>query len=240
MNQEFQSQDYWSQAWQRHIKNYLTSPPRTGYWVKTFFPDKNWRFLEIGGGSCRDSLYLANQGFKVIGTDFEESPLEYLRSHFPDAPIQLQCEDAFALSFSDKSLDVSFHNGLWVCFEDDQNLIKLFKEQVRVTKKYVVIIVHNAQNTQMVQSFKEKSKHDSLYNIRFFTFHEVKELIKKSGVPVKKISIKKFGGFFDKFYSLSEKKRKWLSFFPFESLVPHLYYFQRWKNTERIACLIEL
>ena len=239
MNNEFTHDEYWSKAWAQHIESYLLAPPRTGYWLASQFLT-SLSVLEIAGGSCRDSRYLASQGFKAIGTDFDQKTLDYLAKRCLDSSLLMQREDAFSLSFSDKSIDLSFSNGFWVLFENDQQIYSLIHEQARITKKYLISLVHNIENTKLVSLFKELSIHAPLYDIRFFHREELLDIVNSSGIEYKSISIGKFGGPIDKLLAstIKEIKNPVQSFA--RKLVPHMYNFQSWKITERVVCVIEL
>jgi len=90
-------------------------------------------------------------------------------------------------------------------------------------------------------TFKEKSKNDDLYKIRFFDKNEIINIIEDSDIKYKSIKVIKFGGIFDRFYNKRLKKVVPNIFYPFrKSLIPKLYQLQKWKNTERVCCIVEL
>lgn len=240
MSNYFSSESFWQNAWRRHIDVYLANPPRCGYWLAAMFPDKKLKFIEIAGGSCRDSRYLADTGYSCIGTDFDQYTIEYLKDRFPHSSLRLFREDAFHFSFLDKSFDISFSNGFWILFSDNQQLYSLLKEQERITRRYIITLVHNATNKKLVKEFQEKAKTDQLYNIRFFQINELRTIINSSGILYKRIVFKKFGGPFDMFYSSRIKRVPNLLKKFARHIVPRLYKFQSWESTERIACVIEL
>jgi hypothetical protein len=117
----------------------------------------------------------------------------------------------------------------------------MLREQERVSRKYIVCLVHNSDNTKLVQQFKEKSKKDDLYKIRFFDNNEIVKIVEGSGIQYKSIRILKFGGFSDVFYKKVLKKYVPNILYPFRKyLIPKLYQLQKWENTERVCCIIEL
>lgn len=239
INSMFVDESYWSEAWVRHIENYLTSPPRCGFWLKYMYPQVT-SILEIAGGSCRDSLYLSKYYDHVVGSDFDEKTLQYLKSRFPDAKLTIDRQDAFSFDFDSNSFDLSFSNGFWVLFSNNDDLSKLICEQARITKKYLVCLVHNAGNIRLIRAFDEKSKTDSLYNIRFFNQNEILDIVENSGIQYKKIRLEKFGGPFDlllsnKIISRSNFIKKYVNLF-----TPRLYKYQPWAKVERIAVIVEL
>ena len=77
----------------------------------------------------------------------------------------------------DKEYDVTFHNGLWVLFNDDNDILKLVKEQARISKRIIITTVHNAHNQEFIDYFKKLSKTDELYKIRFFSKEEMTNIL---------------------------------------------------------------
>ena len=231
---------FWEESWIKHLDEYLNAIPRAGIFLENYFHNVSG-ILEIAGGSCRDSRYLANNGYKVIGSDFDEKTLSYLEKKFPNDKLKYSKEDAFHLTFSDNSFDLVFHNGFFIYFNNN-DIYKMLREQERVAKKYIVIFVHNKENQKLVEIFKNKSEEDDLYKIHFFEKDEIVNIIRKSGIKVKSIKIKKFGGVFDRLYNSKSIKRVFPNIlYPFSKfLVPRLYQLQSWKNSERICCIVEL
>jgi hypothetical protein len=234
----FKNETFWSGAWARHIEEYLSAPPRCGYWLVSHF-SKQLSFLEIAGGSCRDSHYLSLQGINAIGSDFDDKTLDYLKKRFPNSPHPIQKENAFQLSFANKSIDLSFSNGFWIYFNDD-NITFLIREQERITKKFIVSLVHNMENVDLVSLFRKKATIDSLYKIRFFNREQLLKIISKSGIRYRSITMHKFGGPMDIFLSKTLKGISNPMNRTARRFVPRLYDYQPWSVTERIACVIDL
>ena len=234
------TEEFWEESWIKHIDGYLNAVPRAGIFLSNYFKNIN-TVLEIAGGSCRDSRYLANHGYAATGSDFDEKTLQYLQKQkFPNDKLKYSREDAFDLSFQNNSFDLAFHNGFFVLFNTNDTLVTMLKEQERVTKKYIVIFVHNKENKNLINFFKEKAKDDDLYKIRFFDKNEIEEIIQDSGINYKEIKTLKFGGIFDAFYNTKVKKLPNI-FYPIKNyIVPKLYQLQKWEDTERICCIIEL
>jgi len=234
------TQEFWKKSWIKYIESYLNTTPRAGIFIQNYFKNIN-SVLEIAGGSCRDSRYLANHGFDATGSDFDGNTLKYLQTErFPKDKLKYSEEDAFSLTFSDNSFDLIFHNGFFIYF-NNQQIINMLKEQARVSRKFIVVFIHNVNNSQLIKTFHEKGKEDDLYKIRFFDKNELSIILKKSEIDYKNIKVMKFGGKSDAFYNKTLKKaipnilyffRKWL--------IPKLYQFQKWENTERVCCIIEL
>lgn len=235
MHEALQDPGFWEEAWVRHIESYLAAPPRAGYWLHACFPLARWSLLEIAGGSCRDSRYLAELGIDATGSDFDPRTLDYLRRRFPNGRLKLAREDATALSLPDRAVDLSMHNGFWVLFGDDARIVALLREQARVTRRVLVALVHNADNRRVVAAFRRKSAGDPLYDIRFFHRGELTPLVRAAGLAPRALRVEKFGGPVDRLLALPG---------PFgraaRLLVPRLYRWLPWSMTERIALVIEL
>jgi len=232
---------FWEESWMKHLEEYLNAIPRAGIFLENYFENVS-SILEIAGGSCRDSRYLANNGYKAIGSDFDEKTLQYLEEkRFPNDKLKYSKEDAFHLTFKEKTFDLIFHNGFFIYFHNN-DIYEMLKEQERVAKKYIIIFVQNKENKKLVEIFKNKSEEDDLYKIRFFEKDEIVTIIRKSGIKYKSIKVKKFGGVVDRFYNSKSIKKVFPNIlYPFSKfLVPRLYQLQSWKNSERICCIVEL
>lgn len=229
---------FWSETWLQHIDTYLAAPPRCGYWLETRFGLRH-SVLDLAGGSCRDSRYLAARGASAVGSDFDQKTLTYLAARFPHSTLELRREDAFALTLPDNSVDLSFSNGFWVYHHPDR-LRVLAREQARVTRKWMVVLVHNARNKTQVETFRRAAQSDPLYDIHFFDPGEIADLVRSFEVPHKRLSVHKVGGPLDLFlYRRLGPVGNPVSGVA-ASVVPHLYRRQPWRQTERVACVLEL
>lgn len=231
----------WAGVWARHLDGYLAKPPRTGLWMQAFFGGKAHSFLELGAGSGRDSLYLADQGHQVVATDQDAETLAILQARFADRGCTFRPADALALDFPDDSFDVVFHNGLWVLFEDDAQIERMLAEQLRVARKYAVIMVHNALNPTLVDSFVRRASADPIFDIRFFTPDGLRALVEGAGVDPARITLRKFGGRFDQLYRRTRIKKVVPNLvWPVRhKAVPWLQQLDPWSKVERVACIIE-
>lgn len=234
MHEGLQNQGFWEEAWVRHLEKYLKTPPRAGLWLAARFPLAGWTVLEIAGGSCRDSRYLAERGVAAIGSDFDQKTLDYLRQRFPNSPLTLAREDASALSLPSQAVDLSMHNGFWVLFSSNERVVALLREQARVTRRVLVALVHNADNSRVVAAFAREAQTDPLYDIRFFRRAELPVLVTAAGLEPRALYIEKFGGPVDRLLALPGvlgHAAHWL--------VPRLYRFLPWRFVERIALVLE-
>jgi ubiquinone/menaquinone biosynthesis C-methylase UbiE len=234
------NREQWSNSWKKHLETYQKGRPRTGIFAGAYAKGIV-SSLELGCGSGRDSVYLAQNGVEAVASDYEPSVIGILKDQFKDGPVKFCVADAFDLPFRDNTFDLVFHNGLFVLFNQDQDLIRMLREQQRVSGKYILILVHNKDNRRLVAKFGALAPADPIHDIRFFTRNEVAQIVRSSGIKIKHVRYLKFGGKADAFH------RRWFRkiipnlLYPFRHFwIPRLYQRQRWKNTERIACLIEL
>ncbi|MEE2757289.1 MAG: class I SAM-dependent methyltransferase [Myxococcota bacterium] len=235
--------ELWPNLWRQYLDQYLSKPPRTGFWVDAHFGGKANSFLELGCGSGRDAMYLAQRGHSVVGSDLDDVTLMELETRFGSETLNFSVQDASNLTFDTDSFDVVYHNGLWVLFEDDDVIISMLKEQIRVASKYAIILVHNQENLALRRQFQKRADGgDQLYDIRFFNRTSLTDLIESSGLEYRSLKLMKFGGRFDAFYRKTPIKRVIPNvLWPLrKQLVPHLYQAESWTRTERLACVLEL
>jgi len=230
---------HWPKLWERHLDRYLRGAPRVGAFVLSYAPRAE-ELLEVACGSSRASVFLAEHGRRVVATDREEALIEELRRRFPVDNLTYRSADAFHLPFADNAFDLVFHSGFFVLFDDEQ-IPALLREQARVSRKYVLALVHNALNARRVDQFRELAKTDELYDIRFFAPDELERVVRNSGIRCRTVRILKYGGPQDRFHRTGLRWGVPNALYPFRHrLVPRLYQWQRWEVTERVAALVEL
>lgn len=241
---------FWQNCWDKHLGEYQAYPPFAGIFIKGTFKNKIKQILEIGCGSSGDSIYLANKNYKVTAVDNEEKIITLLKNKNDSPLLDYRLADAFSLPFENDKFDLVFHNGFFVYFSND-DIVKLLKEQERIAKKYILFFVHNKLNVKLVDQFHTRSLTDNLYDLRFFEPEDIKEIVKTSGISCTSVTILKFGGSMNRFANkhfvarLEGKKRIFrfipnIVYYKKDLFMSHLYQFQRWENTDRIACLIKL
>ena len=235
---------FWEESWCAHLESYLKANPRNGIFIKNLLGNKINSVVEIACGSSRDTIYLAMEGYKSTATDSDAKTITYLTEKFENVEnLNYQTANAFNLPFDDSSFDLVCHNGFFIYFDSNKDLFRLLKEQERVAKKYIWILVHNQLNKKLVSQFEKLSQEDKLYDIRFFTPNELEQLVYDSHIKLKQMKILKFGS------SGKLGVDYWLFRFPvknllsrkiLENIAPKIYQSQAWEQTERVACLIEL
>lgn len=236
---QFESLDKnWNSVWNQHLEEYYQGAPRAGLWLERQFRLQGKRVLEIAAGSCRDSLYLAEQGYDITATDYLPELVEQVAFRYRNSPLKFDSQNAFSFQLEDNSFDITFHNGLWVNFESDDALCELLAEQSRITRECLILLVHNKHNPRLKRIFAQRAAEDQMYRIRFFGPDDLTRIVQRSGLLFRRMEFRKFGGLVDGFH------RKRLFGIPnplartMENIVPHLYAFQPWWMVERVACVL--
>jgi SAM-dependent methyltransferase len=144
------------------------------------------RVLEVGAGSGRDSVALAEAGAIAILLDYSMASLEVARGVATRAgrPVHLVRADALRMPFRDASIDVVFHQGLLEHFRDP---LPLLRENVRVLAADGVLLVDVPQRFHLYTVLK----HLLIALGRWFagwetefTIGELEGLMREAGVTV--------------------------------------------------------
>jgi SAM-dependent methyltransferase len=144
------------------------------------------RVLEVGAGSGRDSVTLAEAGATAILLDYSMASLEVARGVATRAgrPVHLVRADALRMPFRDASIDVVFHQGLLEHFRDP---LPLLRENVRVLAPDGILLVDVPQRFHLYTVLK----HCLIAVGRWFagwetefTIGELEGLMREAGVTV--------------------------------------------------------
>lgn len=165
----------WDDKWTDIFEHYQQDL-RHAYYIHAMLDAEDRHLLEIGAGSFRDMAELRRRGVDCEGMDFSQESAQLARQRFPEFSSAIHQMSAFDMSFADKAFDVSYHNGVWVLFDDAQ-IKALAAEQARITRRRMIATVHNAHNHQFVEYFDRLKKDDPLYDIRFFEMDELSSLM---------------------------------------------------------------
>lgn len=168
--------DGWDEKW-ADIFDHYQKDLRHAYYIHAMLQADDARVLEIGAGSFRDMAELRRRGIDCEGVDFSAEAVDRAKHRFPDFASAIHRMSAFGMSYPDKAFDVTYHNGFWVLFSDAQ-IKELAAEQARISRGRMIATVHNAHNKQFFDYFERKKVEDPLYDIRFFEFDEVVELMR--------------------------------------------------------------
>jgi hypothetical protein len=180
MNYEiYQKADYWDSKWGSEngsLFNHYQQDLRQAYSINARLNDNEEKILELGAGSFRDFARLNSLGHDCYAMDFSLASTNQAKEYYPALKNKIFHENSFKMSFPDKSFDLSFHNGVWGCFLDEQ-IRELAIEQVRMTKRRIVFTLHKAHDRNFADYFSKLKIGNDLYGIRFFTVEEAKALV---------------------------------------------------------------
>jgi ubiquinone/menaquinone biosynthesis C-methylase UbiE len=169
------TQAEWDNVWQHHCGAYQ-GDIRHAYYIVAVRRRQERRLLEIAAGSFRDMGALNSWGIFCEGLDYSTESVEMAQSRLPVLTERIKKMDAFSLDYPDNSFDLTFHNGFWGYFDDDQ-ISMLGAEQKRVSSSRMIATVHNAHNTSFKEKFTVWAEKDALYRIRFFNTDEIVSLM---------------------------------------------------------------
>ena len=186
----------WDQEWEIIFDHYQQDL-RHAYYIRAVLNPNEKRIIELAAGSFRDTGALNAMNINCYGIDYSSKSVSLAKKQFQPIADKLSEQDAFNTDFSDKSFDLSFHNGFWVHFSDNNDIIRLIQEQARITKYRMIAIVHNAHNRQFVEYFDKLKQNDPLYKIRFFEMEEITELMKNVAKNVEIIPVGKGKKYFE-------------------------------------------
>jgi len=149
-------------------------------------PVNGKRVLEVGAGSGRDSVGLAERGAIAVLLDYSQASLEVARdvARRSGTEAYLVRADALAMPFRDGTFDVVFHQGLLEHFRDPMPLLK---ENVRVLREDALLLVDVPQRFHLYTLLK----HSLIAMGRWFagwetefTIGELSGLLRRAGVRV--------------------------------------------------------
>ena len=147
---------------------------------------KGKRVLEVGAGSGRDSVSLAQAGATAILLDYSAASLEVARGVAERAGqrVHLVRADALRMPFRDRDIDVVFHQGLLEHFRDP---LPLLRENVRVLAPGGILLVDVPQRFHLYTVLKHAliavGKWFAGWETEF-TIDELEGLMRKAGVTV--------------------------------------------------------
>ena len=172
------SSDTWDVKWEE-IFNHYQQDTRHAYYIRAILNEHENKILEIGAGSFRDMAQLNKWGINCDGLDFSLKSVKMAKIYYPEIADKIINDDAFKTSIEDNNYDLSYHNGFWTYFSDEE-IKRLIQEQARITRKRIVATVHNGHNKDFIKYFEKLSEKDDLYNLRFFEIEEMYELLKET------------------------------------------------------------
>jgi ubiquinone/menaquinone biosynthesis C-methylase UbiE len=148
---------------------------------------QNKKILEVGAGSGRDSLQLAQENAIVYVLDYSPQALRIVKNlnEQNEVSVYLVQGDAFQIPIPDDTLDIVFHQGLMEHFKDPQSLLK---EHFRVLKPGGLLLVDVPQRYHVYTIIK----HILIFFNKWFagwetqfSIGQLKSLMEQSGFIVK-------------------------------------------------------
>jgi len=134
--------DHWRAHWagERSEFEAYTNDERLLDALSTAMPLRGARVLEVGAGTGRDAVRLAELGAHVTVLDYVREALDIVQRNAARAGVQVDTVhgDAFAMPFRDGSFDVVFHQGLLEHFREP---LPLLAENARVLAPGGVLLV---------------------------------------------------------------------------------------------------
>ena len=174
---QLQTDEYWNKKWEDIFDKYQ-SDLRHGYYIASMLNAKVDSVLEIGAGSFRDISLISRLGKNVGAFDFSPHACQLAQKKYPDLAPKFWCDDAFSINLKDAAYHASYSNGFIGCF-DDNKIVNLLQEQIRVTQYQIFVTVHNGHNINFINYFNKKKLDDSLYEIRFFKILDLENIFNK-------------------------------------------------------------
>lgn len=165
----------WDKTWVQVFDKYQADL-RHAFYIRALKKRSEKHVLEIAAGSFRDMAALNRMGVACSGADFSSEAVELARQRFPTLAERIHRMDAFKFDFPDKAFDLTYHNGFWGLFSNE-DIYKLAAEQARISGRRMMATVHNAHNLQFKAYFDRVVQADPLFNIRFFHADEITELM---------------------------------------------------------------
>lgn len=182
----FRDSKFWEDQWKEKAARYLKGKPVLGMIIEDLIENNLLtdveNICEIAAGSARDSVYLSKK-YSVIATDKYTAGFK-IAAEFAEknkSNIIFQQEDAYNFTFPDNHFDLVFHNGFFILFPENEKILKLLKEQIRISRKYVMIVVHNKWDLYSRLRIKHYAKKDPLFEFRWWNLRELKLLVKPFG-----------------------------------------------------------
>lgn len=163
--------DEWDNKWHDIFEHYQQDT-RHAHYINAVRKRRERRILEIAAGSFRDIALLNRSDIEGYGIDFSSEAVSLAQQYYPEQCTRFRVMDAAHLDWQDSYFDLSYHNGFWGLFADN-DIQRMAAEQARVTQHRMIVTVHNAHNVGFGAYFDRKKQEDSLFDVRFFTVDEM-------------------------------------------------------------------
>jgi len=179
---------HWSRFWRERseIEDVYPTDGRVVEQILAEGPVSGRLVLEVGAGSGRDSISLAEAGATAVLLDYSAPSLEVARGVAARAGrrVHLVRADALAMPFRDGSFHVVFHQGLLEHFRDPRPLLR---ENVRVLGERGILLVDVPQRFHLYTVLKHLLIAVGRWFAGWeteFTIAELERLLRAAGVTV--------------------------------------------------------
>ena len=146
--------EHWDRFWVSagRVEEVYSNDDRVAAHIERALSVDNLRILEVGAGSGRDGIRLAEMGAKVVSLDYSIPSLQMIGSQLDgENSVTLCCGDAFSLPFAEGTFDLVFHQGLLEHFRNPGDLIA---ENRRVLKRGGLLLVDVPQRYHYYTAIK--------------------------------------------------------------------------------------
>jgi SAM-dependent methyltransferase len=179
---------HWTRFWRERaeIEDVYPTAGRIVDQILAEGPVRGRTMLEVGAGSGRDSVALAEKGASVVMLDYSMASLAVAGNVARRAGVTplLVRADALRMPFRDGSFDAVFHQGLLEHFRDP---LPLLTENVRVLKPDALLLVDVPQRFHLYTVMKHVliaiGKWFAGWETEF-TIGELEGLMRRSGVRI--------------------------------------------------------
>ena len=142
----------WDRKWTGIFDHYQRDL-RHAHYMRALLERGERTMLELAAGSFRDMAALRRMGLDCSGMDFSEESVARARVRFPGYAEHIHQMSAFDMSFEDDSFDVTYHNGFWVLFKDEESA--RLHGTARITRSRMVATVPNATTVNSSSTSRE-------------------------------------------------------------------------------------
>lgn len=176
--------DYWKK--QDDLDDAYSNEDRLIAALLRLMDPKGKKILEVGGGSGRDSIRLAQMGADVTVIDYVRSSLDVVARNAERAgvAITLVHGNALDMPFPEGTFDAVFHQGLMEHFRDEQPLLI---ENRRVLKTGGLVLIDVPQKFHIYTVFKQTliamNKWFAGWETQY-TIDELEAIVQKAGFDV--------------------------------------------------------
>ena len=181
---------HWTRFWRERaaIEDVYPTAGRVVDQILAVGPVEGKRFLEVGAGSGRDSVSLAQRGATTVMLDYSVASLEVARAVARSVGVTplLVRADALRMPFRDGAFDTVFHQGLLEHFRKN-DAQKLLRENIRVVKPGGLLLVDVPQRYHIYTILK----HILILIGRWFagwerefSIRELKRVVEGEGIQV--------------------------------------------------------